>query len=433
MDKEKKNTEKKINVQNLIENLVRKAQIALDEMMKLNQEDIDKIVESMAKAGLDNHIKLAQMAVEETKKGIFEDKITKNIFATEYIYNDIKYKKTVGIIEENDEENYKIVAEPIGIVAGVTPVTNPTSTTMFKSLICIKGRNPIIFSFHPSAQNCSKEAVKILRDAAIKAGAPKDCIQWIDTPSLEASNELMKHEGISIILATGGVGMVKSAYSSGKPALGVGPGNVPCFIEKTANIYEAVNDLILSKTLDNGMICASEQAVIIEEEIYDKVIDIMKINNCYFVNNNEKELLEKVVINENTKSLNPNIVGQSAYNIAKMAGIDVNKNTKIIVAEIEGIGDKFPLSKEKLSPVLACIKVKNAKEGIEKCVEMTEYGGIGHTAVIHSKNDEVIFEFSQKVKTGRLLVNTPSSHGAIGGIYTTNTPSLNTRLWIYGK
>ena len=248
MDKEKKNTEKKINVQNLIENLVRKAQIALDEMMKLNQEDIDKIVESMAKAGLDNHIKLAQMAVEETKKGIFEDKITKNIFATEYIYNDIKYKKTVGIIEENDEENYKIVAEPIGIVAGVTPVTNPTSTTMFKSLICIKGRNPIIFSFHPSAQNCSKEAVKILRDAAIKAGAPKDCIQWIDTPSLEASNELMKHEGISIILATGGVGMVKSAYSSGKPALGVGPGNVPCFIEKTANIYEAVNDLILSKT-----------------------------------------------------------------------------------------------------------------------------------------------------------------------------------------
>lgn len=424
MDKEKKNTEKKINVQNLIENLVRKAQIALDEMMKLNQEDIDKIVESMAKAGLDNHIKLAQMAVEETKKGIFEDKITKNIFATEYIYNDIKYKKTVGIIEENDEENYKIVAEPIGIVAGVTPVTNPTSTTMFKSLICIKGRNPIIFSFHPSAQNCSKEAVKILRDAAIKAGAPKDCIQWIDTPSLEASNELMKHEGISIILATGGVGMVKSAYSSGKPALGVGPGNVPCFIEKTANIYEAVNDLILSKTFDNGMICASEQAVIIEEEIYDKVIDIMKINNCYFVNNNEKELLEKVVINENTKSLNPNIVGQSAYNIAKMAGIDVNKNTKIIVAEIEGIGDKFPLSKEKLSPVLACIKVKNAKEGIEKCVEMTEYGGVGHTAVIHSKNDEVIFEFSQKVKTGRLLVNTPSSHGAIGGIYTTNTPSL---------
>ena len=247
----------------------------------------------------------------------------------------------MGIIEENDEENYKIVAEPIGIVAGVTPVTNPTSTTMFKSLICIKGRNPIIFSFHPSAQNCSKEAVKILRDAAIKAGAPKDCIQWIDTPSLEASNELMKHEGISIILATGGVGMVKSAYSSGKPALGVGPGNVPCFIEKTANIYEAVNDLILSKTFDNGMICASEQAVIIEEEIYDKVIDIMKINNCYFVNNNEKELLEKVVINENTKSLNPNIVGQSAYNIAKMAGIDVNKNTKIIVAEIEGIGDKL--------------------------------------------------------------------------------------------
>ena len=267
-----KNTDEKLNIEAVIDNLIQKANLAMEEMMKLDQESIDKIVHSMAKAGLDKHIELAKMAVEETKKGVFEDKVTKNIFATEYIYNDIKYKKTVGVIDENEEEGVMTVAEPIGVIAGVTPVTNPTSTTMFKALISIKGRNPIIFSFHPSAQKCSKEAARILRDEAIKAGAPKDCIQWIEDPSVQASNELMKHKGVSIILATGGPGMVKAAYSSGKPALGVGPGNVPCFIEKSANIEESVNDLILSKSFDNGMICASEQAVIIESDIYEDVI-----------------------------------------------------------------------------------------------------------------------------------------------------------------
>ena len=423
MSKDIKN-DKDLKINMVIDNLVKKANIAMEEMMKLNQEEIDNIVQVMAKAGLENHIKLAKLAVEETKKGVFEDKVTKNIFATEYIYNDIKYKKTVGVIDENEEEGSMTVAEPIGIIAGVTPVTNPTSTTMFKSLIAIKGRNSIIFSFHPSAQNCSREAAQILKNAAIKAGAPKDCIQWIEEPSLQASNELMNHKGISIILATGGPGMVKSAYSSGKPALGVGPGNVPCFIEKSADIDEAVNDLILSKTFDNGMICASEQAVIVEKVIYEKVINLMKKQKCYFVNSEEKELLQNTLINSQTKSLNPDIVGQSAYTIAKMSGFEVEKDTKILVAEIKGVGEDYPLSKEKLSPVLACIKVKDYKEGIEKCVEMTEFGGIGHTAVIHSNDDKVILEFSKKVKTGRLLVNTPSSQGAIGGIYTTNTPSL---------
>ena len=423
MSKDIKN-DKDLKINMVIDNLVKKANIAMEEMMKLNQEEIDNIVQVMAKAGLENHIKLAKLAVEETKKGVFEDKVTKNIFATEYIYNDIKYKKTVGVIDENEEEGSMTVAEPIGIIAGVTPVTNPTSTTMFKSLIAIKGRNPIIFSFHPSAQNCSREAAQILRNAAIKAGAPKDCIQWIEEPSLQASNELMNHKGISIILATGGPGMVKSAYSSGKPALGVGPGNVPCFIEKSADVDEAVNDLILSKTFDNGMICASEQAVIIEKVIYEKVINLMKKQKCYFVNSEEKELLQNTLINSQTKYLNPDIVGQSAYTIAKMSGFEVEKDTKILVAEIKGVGEDYPLSKEKLSPVLACIKVEDYKEGIEKCVEMTEFGGIGHTAVIHSNDDKVILEFSKKVKTGRLLVNTPSSQGAIGGIYTTNTPSL---------
>lgn len=412
------------SVENMINDLVAKANVAKEAMLKLDQKAIDKIVGAMAKAGLDKHIELAQMAIDETQRGIFEDKVTKNIFATEYVYNSIKYTKTVGVIEENEEEAYMMVAEPIGVVAGVTPVTNPTSTAMFKSLISIKGRNPIIFSFHPSAQKCSAEAARILRDAAIQAGAPESCIQWIEAPSLEASSALMNNKGVSLILATGGPGMVKTAYSAGKPALGVGAGNVPCFIEKTADIKQAVNDLILSKTFDNGMICASEQAVIIEEGIYDEVVGLMKGYNCYFVNAKEKTLLEKTVINPETNSLNANIVGQSPYKIAQMAGFEVPEDAKMLVAEIGGVGHDHPLSKEKLSPVLACIKVKDAKEGVQRCVDMTEFGGLGHSAVIHSNDDAVILEFSNRVRTGRLLVNAPSTHGAIGDIYNVNTPSL---------
>ncbi|KKY00076.1 acetaldehyde dehydrogenase [Paraclostridium benzoelyticum] len=419
------NGSKEMTASEKVDNLVEKANIAKAEMLKLDQEAIDKIVKEMAMKGLDKHIELAQLAVDETKRGVFEDKVTKNIFATEYVYNSIKYKKTVGVIEENEEENYKLIAEPIGVIAGVTPVTNPTSTTMFKSIIAMKSRNPIIFSFHPSAQKSSSEAAKIVRDAAIAAGAPKDCIQWIEEPSIEASNALMKNDGVSLILATGGPGMVKAAYSSGKPALGVGAGNVPCYIEKTADAKQAVNDLILSKTFDNGMICASEQAVIIDEEIYDEVVGLMKSYDCYFVNKEEKELLEGLVINKESCTINADIVGQSAYKIAQMAGIkNTPKNAKILVAELEGVGNDYPLSKEKLSPVLACYKVKGYKEGIQKCVEMTEFGGLGHSAVIHSNNDDIILEFGKKVRTGRLLVNAPSTHGAIGDIYNVNMPSL---------
>ncbi|MGL5711477.1 MAG: bifunctional acetaldehyde-CoA/alcohol dehydrogenase [Paraclostridium sp.] len=427
MSKESKAVEAKVEISatDIVNELVIKANKAKDEMIDLNQASVDSIVKEMAKAGLDKHIELAQMAVDETKRGVFEDKVTKNIFATEYVYNSIKYNKTVGVIEENEEENYMLIAEPIGVIAGVTPVTNPTSTTMFKAIIALKSRNPIIFSFHPSAQKCSAEAARILRDAAVKAGAPKDCIQWIEVPSIEASNALMKNDGVALILATGGPGMVKAAYSSGKPALGVGAGNVPCYIEKSADVKQAVNDLILSKTFDNGMICASEQAVIIDEEIYDEVVGLMKAYDCYFVNTEEKELLEGLVINKESCTINANIVGQSAYTIAQMAGIEnAPKNTKILVAELEGVGYNYPLSKEKLSPVLACYKVANYTEGIQKCIEMTEFGGLGHSAVIHSNNDDIISEYGQKVRTGRLLVNAPSTHGAIGDIYNVNMPSL---------
>lgn len=424
--------DQKKEVTKMIDTLVANAQKALKAFRDYDQETIDHIVKQMALAGLDKHMYLAKLAIEETKRGVYEDKIIKNIFATEYIYHNIKYDKTVGVIRENEQEGIIEIAEPVGVIAGVTPVTNPTSTTMFKALISIKTRNPIIFAFHPSAQKCSSEAARILRDAAIAAGAPEHCIQWIETPSVEATQQLMHHPGVSLILATGGAGMVKAAYSSGKPALGVGPGNVPCYIEKTANIKRAVNDLILSKTFDNGMICASEQAVIIDKEIYDAVKNEMIANKCYFLNEEEKKKVEKLVINENTCAVNPNIVGKPAYEIAKMAGVDVPVDTKILVAELKSVGPQEPLSREKLSPVLACYKVNSTEEGLKRAEEMLEFGGLGHSAVIHSENQEVILEFGKRMKAGRIISNAPSSQGAIGDIYNAYIPSLTLGCGTFG-
>lgn len=429
---EERAIDKKIEVAKMIDKLVANAQKALEQFRAYDQETIDHIVKEMALAGLDKHMALAKLAVEETKRGVYEDKIIKNLFATEYIYHNIKYDKTVGIIHENPHEEIIEIAEPVGVIAGITPVTNPTSTTMFKALISIKTRNPIIFAFHPSAQRCSSEAARVLRDAAILAGAPEHCIQWIETPSLEATRQLMHHPGVSLILATGGAGMVKAAYSSGKPALGVGPGNVPCYIEKTANIKRAVNDLILSKTFDNGMICASEQAVIVDKEIYEQVKKEMIENRCYFLNEEEKKKVEKLVINENTCAVNPDIVGKPAYEIAKMAGIAVPEDTKILVAELKGVGPKYPLSREKLSPVLACYKVNSTEEGFKRCEEMLEFGGLGHSAVIHSDDQEVVTEFGKRMKAGRIIVNAPSSQGAIGDIYNAYIPSLTLGCGTFG-
>lgn len=411
-------------VESMVDALVAKGNTAQKMFMELDQKAVDEIVKQMALAGIDQHMELAKFAVEETNRGVYEDKIIKNMFATEYIYHNIKNNKTVGVVEVNEEEGYQVVAEPIGVIAGVTPVTNPTSTTMFKAIIAMKTRNPIIFSFHPSAQKCSARAAQVVRDAAIKAGAPENCIQWIETPSIEASSALMKHPKVALTLATGGPGMVKSAYSSGKPALGVGSGNVPCYINETANLRQAVTDLILSKTFDNGMICASEQAVIIDASIYNNATKLMKDYNCYFLNKEEIKKVEDIAIDKKRQSMSPAVVGQSAYNIAKMAGIEVSKDTKILVAELDGVGVENPLSREKLSPILACFKVKNSEEGIQRAVEMTEFGGLGHSAVIHSNDDDVIESFSLKLRTGRLIVNAPSTHGAIGDLYNANIPSL---------
>ncbi|MGG0281646.1 bifunctional acetaldehyde-CoA/alcohol dehydrogenase [Bacillus pacificus] len=420
-------------VKEMIDTLVNNGRKALQALESFTQEQIDNIVHEMALAGVDQHMPLAKLAVEETGRGVYEDKCIKNIFATEYIWHSIKKDKTVGIIHEDPHEEMIEIAEPVGVVAGVTPVTNPTSTTMFKALIAIKTRNPIIFAFHPSAQNCSIAAAKTVYDAAVKAGAPKHCIQWIEKPSVEATKQLMNHEGVALVLATGGAGMVKSAYSTGKPALGVGPGNVPCYIEKSAHIKRAVNDLILSKTFDNGMICASEQAIIVDKEIYDDVKTEMIENDCYFVTEEERSKLEKLVINENTCAVNSDIVGKSAQYIAELVGITVPKNTKMLVAEIQGIGAAYPLSREKLSPVLACVKANSLEEGFTYCEEMLNLGGLGHSAVIHSVNKEVQKQFGLRMKACRLIVNAPSSQGGIGDIYNGFTPSLTLGCGSYGK
>ncbi|MDP4092189.1 MAG: bifunctional acetaldehyde-CoA/alcohol dehydrogenase [Bacillota bacterium] len=423
----------KQDIQVKVNELVKRAIQAQNEYKNLDQQTIDRIVKAMTLAGIDKHMELARLAVEETGMGIYEDKVTKNLFSTEYVYHSIKYDKTVGIVTENDDDNYFEVAEPIGVIAGVTPVTNPTSTTLFKSLICVKTRNPIIFSFHPKAQNSSVRAAQIVRDAAVKAGAPQYCIQWIEEPSIEATKILMNHADVSMVLATGGASMVQAAYSTGKPALGVGPGNVPCYIEKTANIKRAVSDLILSKTFDNGMICASEQAVIIDREIAEQVTGLMKEMGCYFLNSEEIKALESTAIDEEKCAMNPKIVGQPAYKIAEMAGFNVPKDTKILVAELEGVGPQYPLSREKLSPVLALYTVDDFRQGIRRCEEMTEFGGLGHSAVIHSENDTVIREFSSKVRTGRLIVNSPSSQGAIGDLYNSYRPSLTLGCGTMGR
>lgn len=339
----------------------------------------------------------------------------------------------MGVINKDEQTGLMEIAEPVGVVCGVTPTTNPTSTTIFKSLIAIKTRNPIVFAFHPSAQKCSAEAARIVRDAAIAAGAPENCIQWIEQPSIDATSALMNHPGIAIVLATGGAGMVKSAYSTGKPALGVGPGNVPAYIEKTAKVKRAVNDLIVSKSFDNGMICASEQAVIVDKEIYASVKAEFEAHNVYFVKPNELQKLEDAVMNEGKYAVNPAIVGNSAEKIAELAGISVPKGTKILVAELEGAGPEYPLSREKLSPVLAMMKSNNAEHAFELCEAMLNLGGLGHTAVIHTEDEELQVAFGLRMKACRILVNTPSAEGGIGNIYNEMIPSLTLGCGSYGK
>ena len=413
------------DVQTVIDELATKGVEALDAMANFTQEQVDHIVHQAAIAALDKHMYLAKLAVDETGRGIYEDKAIKNMYASEYIWNSIKYDKTVGVIAEDKEQGLVSIAEPVGVICGVTPTTNPTSTTIFKALIALKTRNSIVFAFHPSAQKSSAEAARIVRDAAIEAGAPKNCIQWIEEPSIEATGLLMNHPKIATVLATGGPGMVKAAYSTGKPALGVGAGNVPAYIAADAKVKRAVNDIILSKSFDNGMICASEQAAIVDAAIYDEVKAEFEAHQCVIISKKaDIAKLEKVVLNEARTAVNGAIVGHSAIEIAEKAGLKVPAGTKLLLAEIPDATMEHPLALEKLSPVLALIKSDGVEDGFKKAEGMLNLGGLGHTAVIHTENEELQLQYGIRMKACRVLVNSPSAEGGIGNIYNNMIPSL---------
>ena len=421
-----------------VDEAVKKAQVCLASYESFTQEQIDYIVAKASVAALDQHGYLAKLALEETGRGVFEDKATKNLFACEYVVNNIRPLKTVGIVSEDSVTGITTIADPVGVVCAITPVTNPTSTAIFKSLICLKTRNPVIFSFHPLALKCSIEAAKIVRDAAIAAGAPKDCIQWIEHPSMDATSALMNHEGVATILATGGNAMVKSAYSCGKPALGVGAGNVPSYLEKSCNVKQAVNDVVMSKSFDNGMICASESAIFVDKEIYDEVVKELVSYGVYMCNDTEKKKLIKYMFNVEKKSeykkasLNGAIAGKSAHFIASQSGFEVPEKTNILVVKCDEVGEDEPMSREKLSPVLALYKVKGKEEGFAKSKAMVEFHGLGHTAAIHTEDETIAHEFGLLMPTLRIIWNSPSTFGGIGNIYNSLIPSFTLGCGSYG-
>lgn len=388
------------------------------------QEQVDRIFLAAASAANKERIPLAKMAVEETGMGVVEDKVIKNHYASEYIYNAYKNVKTCGVVEEDEAYGIKKIAEPVGIIAAVIPTTNPTSTAIFKTLIALKTRNGIILSPHPRAKKCTIEAARIVLEAAVKAGAPEGIIDWIDVPSLELTNMVMKEA--DLILATGGPGMVKAAYSSGKPAIGVGPGNTPAVIDESADILLAVNSIIHSKTFDNGMICASEQSVIVPEKIYKAVRNEFKARGCYFLDKDEIEKVRKTIMVDG--AINAKIVGQTAYKIASLAGITVPENTKILIGEVESTDLSEPFAHEKLSPVLAMYKVKDFSEALDKAEQLVAAGGFGHTASVYLDpvtGRDKLDEFASRMKACRILLNTPSAQGGIGDLYNFKlAPSL---------
>lgn len=396
----------------------------------MSQDKVDRIIDSMVRAGFENARHLAMMAVEETKIGVVEDKIIKNEFATRNVQEYIKDMKTAGIIRRDEAKGIVEIAAPMGVVVGIIPTTNPTSTVLYKAIISLKSRNSIVFSPHPRALKCTMEAARIMEEAAVSAGAPQGLINCLSISTREATDVLMKHDKTSVILATGGSAMVKAAYSSGNPAYGVGPGNVPALIERSANIKDTIEKIISSKTFDNGTVCASEQAIVTEEIIAEQVINELKAQGGYFVTDSELEALQKAVIQQNG-GVNPAVVGQSTSRIAELAGINIPKGTKVIVAKLNGVGKDHPLSAEKLCPVLGLYVEKDWKKACERCYELIQYGGLGHSMVIHSKNEMVINEFALKKPVLRILVNTPSSQGAIG--YTTGlAPALTLGCGTWG-
>ncbi|MER5889252.1 bifunctional acetaldehyde-CoA/alcohol dehydrogenase [Streptomyces sp. NPDC001941] len=423
----------------MVDGLVQGALAALEAFESYDQEQVDHIVKKASLAALSRHGELAQLAVEETGRGLFEDKAVKNLFACEHVTNSMAGLKTAGVISRDELNGVTEIAEPVGVICAMTPVTNPTSTTIFKALIALKTRNPIVFAFHPSAQNCSAEAARTVRDAAVAAGAPADCVQWVEEPSMEATGLLMNHEGVSTILATGGNAMVRAAYSCGKPALGVGAGNVPAYVTKSGKLQRAVHDIVLSKSFDNGMICASEQAVILDQEVYEQGLAEFQRLGAYVVTAAEKTKLEEFVFGTTAfaancagAKLNAAVVGKSPRWIAEQAGFEVPEDTSILIAECAEVGEGEPLTREKLSPVLAALKAGSTAHGLELSAQMVEFHGLGHSAAIHTEDEELAEEFGKRVKAIRVIVNAPSTFGGIGDVYNSFLPSLTLGCGSYG-
>ncbi len=408
-----------------LDGLVAQARAAAAAFAQFTQAEVDRIVKPMVSAGMEQAQYLARLAFEETKVGVLEDKAIKNMVATEFVYNYIKDKPTVGTIREFPERGIAEVAEPIGVIFSLTPITNPTATVLFKCIVAIKTRNAVVFSPHPRAWHCCAEAVRIMYETAVKHGAPEGVFTCIESPTLADNNHLMHHPDVSLVDATGGRGVVKAAYSSGKPALGVGPGNTPVYLEKSADLNMAVVDIITSKTFDNGTICASEQTVVIDDEIYDQVLKKFADLGAHICNEQETALLGRTVIDPENGMMRPMAIGQKAVDIARFIGLPVKPDTKLLIAPIQGVGREHPLSAEKLFPVLAVYRAKSRDEALKVCVEVNHAGGLGHTAVVFSRNEEVIRRFGEMINAGRIIVNSPGSIGAIGGVYNDMVPTMS--------
>ncbi|MEO8598073.1 MAG: bifunctional acetaldehyde-CoA/alcohol dehydrogenase [Candidatus Solibacter sp.] len=408
-----------------LEGLVRRGKTAAAVFTQFTQRDVDAIVKAMVLAGLDQAQYLARLAIEETRLGVLEDKAIKNMVATEFVYNYVRDRPSVGVIHEFPERGLVEVAEPIGLIFSITPVTNPTSTVLFKCIMAIKTRNAVIFGPHPKAWRCCQEAIRIMYEAAVKHGAPEGVFSCLESPTIPDNKFLMRHKDVMLIDATGGPGAVKAAYGSGKPALGVGPGNTPVYLEKTAHLDMAVVDIITSKTFDNGTICASEQTVVIDDEIYDLAIRKFAELGSHICNQKETDLLGRTVINPETGVMQPIAIGQTATDIAGVIGLRVKPGTKLLIAPIQGVGPQHPLSVEKLFPVLAVYRAGSTEEALRVCVDVNHAGGLGHTAVIFSRNEEIIRKFSDVINAGRIIVNSPGSIGALGGVYNDMVPTFS--------
>jgi len=416
-----------------IEKIIANATKAAEDFRHYSQKETDRIVEAVYKAGFNNRVHLAKITYKETKLGKWEDKVIKNVIATRFVYQDIKNVKTVGVIAEDKEQEVVEVARPVGPIFAITPITNPSSTVLFKILICMKSRNPIIVRPHGSAKKCSVEAARICYEAAREAGAPENCVQWIKTSTEDELLSLMAHKRIALILATGSVSLVRAAFKSGNPAIGIGPGNVPVYIGRSADVPFAVEQILISKTFDYGTVCASEQAVVANRHNADEVIREFKKRKAYFLSKEEIKRLEEVAFNKEQRVMKVEVIGQSAPRIAEMAGIVVPSDTSVLVAPLEEVGIQSPLSLEILAPILAFYVAGDFEQAIELCRQINQHGGLGHTASIFSTDVQSIAYFASAVNAGRVLVNTPASQGALGGTYNKLKPSLMLACGTGGK